>query len=816
MAKKASTSDKNVRLVLFDSHAIIHRAYHALPDFASSKGEPTGALYGLSTMLIKIISELKPDYIAACYDLPEKTYRHEAYAGYKEGRKKADDALVAQLIRSRDVFKAFNIPMYEKVGFEADDMLGTIVEKMKKRKDVDVVIASGDMDTLQLIENKKVQVYTLKKGIKDTIMYDEDGVRERFGFAPELLPDYKGLRGDPSDNIIGIKGIGEVTATQLIQEFGTIEEIYKKLKKDREAFLKAGIKERIIELLEKNEEEAQFSKMLATIRRDAPIEFELPAQKWRDALQLQPITALFSELEFRALGARVKDAFSLQPALTGTDPSDVASGNSSDEEVVEDVGPNIEEMAKNIEKNVLRETEIALWVLNSNITNPGLQEILDFAKTNDFTKAREIILAEIEKQSVKKVFTEIELPLMPVVDRMEARGIKIDRVYLKELSKKYHTDLNKIQKKVWELAGEEFNISSPKQLGVILFEKLQLTAKGLKKTAGGARSTKESELLKMAGSHPIIDAILEYRELQKLLSTYIDTIPTMLDKTDRLHPVFVQAGTTTGRMAAIDPNIQNIPTKTDLGRAIRNAFIAEKGFELLALDYSQIELRIAAFLSGDEKMIEIFKTGQDVHTAVAAQVFKVAPEQVDKEMRRRAKVINFGILYGMGVNALKTNLGTDRKEAQTFYNEYFETFKTLAAYLDRVKANTARTGFTETFYGRKRFFEGIKSRIPFIKAAAERMAINAPIQGTEADLVKIAMIRVEEYVQKNKLADSVYPLMQVHDELVYEVKKELIPKVAGEIAKIMESIMDMKDTKGVPIEVNAARGKNWGEMEEIS
>lgn len=312
--------------------------------------------------------------------------------------------------------------------------------------------------------------------------------------------------------------------------------------------------------------------------------------------------------------------------------------------------------------------------------------------------------------------------------------------------------------------------------------------------------------------HPIVPMIFEYRELQKLLSTYIDVIPDMLDKDDRLHSNFIPAGTTTGRMASLDPNLQNIPVKSELGKAIRGAFIAEKGFKLAAFDYSQMELRIAAFLSGDEKLIEIFKKGEDVHTSVAAFVFKVRPDEVTPGMRRQAKVINFGILYGMGVMALKQNLGTTREKAQKFYNDYFATFSTLAKYIDDTKAEAAKKGFTETFFGRRRYFEGIKSKIPFIRAAAERMAFNAPIQGTEADVIKLAMIHIEEYLKRENLEDSVFPLLQVHDELVYEIRADVAEKVAPEIEKIMESVIDPKETMGVVLTAKASIGDNWGEL----
>ncbi len=799
MAKKKIDSNKK-RLILLDSHAILHRAYHALPDFASSKGEATGALYGLSTMLMKIIEDLKPNYVIATFDLPQATYRHEAYKEYKAGRKKLDGDLVSQIVKSKDVFEAFSIPVYEKPGFEADDMLGTICEIMKAHKDIDIVISSGDMDTMQLVDDDRVQVYTLRKGIKDTILYNEDAVVERFGFKPLLLPDFKGLRGDPSDNIIGIKGIGEKTATILIQKFGTIENMYKALKKNKEAFKKeAGLSPRIIELIENGEEEALFSKMLATIRRDAPIDFALPEKEWKDTVDIKKVEELFRELEFRSLGTRMKEILGMTDAFGDELESHSAEAAPRDKEIVDPMD--------------LRKIGLALWVLDSNMLNPQLEDILAFAKTESFKEASEIILKEIEKRNLGRIYADIELPLIPIVDAMHVKGIKIDADYLKELGKEYHKELDKIQKKIWEQAGEEFNVNSPKQLGEILFEKMNLTAKGLKKTAGGAKSTRESELEKLKDSHPIVNEILNYRELQKLLSTYIDTIPALLADDGRLHTTFIQSGAATGRMSSQNPNLQNIPIKSELGRRIRKAFVAPKGSQLVAFDYSQIELRLAAILSGDKKLIDIFKSGRDVHTEVAAQVFKVPTEKVDKEMRRKAKIINFGILYGMGVNALRANLGSSREEAQQFLNEYFETFSTLASYLDEVKADAARKGYTETMFGRRRYFEGISSHIPYIKAGAERMAINAPIQGSQADLIKIAMININEYLKKENLLDDVHMLLQIHDELIFEVKDKNVDDLLDVIKKIMQNALPVGETKGVPIIANSQSGKSWGEME---
>jgi len=785
--------EKKKTLVLLDVHAIVHRAYHALPDFATSSGEPTGALYGLSTMLLKIISDLKPDYIIACYDLPKPTYRHEAYKDYKAGRAKADDELVSQLKKSYEIFKALNIPVYSKEGFEADDMIGTITEKGKKIKNLDIVIASGDMDTLQLVSGDKVRVYTLKKGIKDTIIYNEEAVKERFGFGPELLPDYKGLRGDPSDNIIGIKGIGEKTATDLIINFGSIEDIYKAIKKDKNKLLEVGIKSRIVDLLVEGEEEANFSKMLGTIRRDAPIDFVIPEKTWKEGLEEDKIIAVWSDLEFRTLASRLRD-------LLGSGKASKA------QEINQDIKYPSEKLA---------ELSIMLWLINSNVTNPTVEDIFSFTKEKDLEGAEKILFEEMEKRNLVKIWEEIEKPLLPIIIEMQNVGVKIDAGELNKLSLEYHKTLSALEKKIWEFSGGEFNVNSPKQLGEILFVKLGLKPKNQKKTGSGALSTKESELEKMRDMHPIISLIFEYRELQKLLSTYIDVIPTLLDQNGRLHAKFLQAGTTTGRLASSEPNLQNIPNSSELGRNIRGAFIAEKGNVLLALDYSQIELRIAAFLSNDKKLLEIFRKGEDVHTAVASEVFGVPLEEVDKEMRRKAKVINFGIMYGMGVNALKQNLNATREDAQKFYNEYFNKFNGLADYLQNVKVETEKRGYTETFFGRRRYFEGLRSKLPFVRAMAERMAINAPIQGTEADIVKLAMSKIDEYLKNENMKESVRLTMQVHDELVYEVDKKIVENIAPKIKGIMESLIPAEKTGGVICKAVASVGENWKEMKKL-
>ena len=807
MAKAKNTKK---RLILLDTHAIIHRAYHALPDFSSSKGEPTGAIYGLATMLFKIITELKPDYIVACYDLPKKTFRHEAYDAYKAGRAKTDDALVVQLIRSRDFFKALSIPMYECEGFEADDLLGTITEQVKNLpageagdKNLDVIIASGDMDTLQLVDDDKVRVYTLKKGINDTIIYNEDSVVERFNFKPIYLPDYKGLRGDPSDNIIGIKGIGEKTATTLVSEYSTLENMYKVLKKTPEKLKSLGITERVFNLLKDGEEEAIFSKTLATIRRDAPIVFKLPTKAWKEEVVSESVAEFFRTMEFK----------SLQNRFLAVVKGEVISLSSKEEKAEEKVK---EESFGAEDKEKITKAKVAFWLLNSEQTDPSLDDILNYKGSNSLDEAFKKLEADIEKEKLTYVYLEIEIPIISIIEKMEKTGILMDVKYLNKLSKEYHTELSKIEKDIWKQAGREFNINSPKQLGEILFDELGLSVKGMKKSAGGARSTRESELEKLRELHPIIAEILKYRELQKLLSTYIDTIPEHVSADGRLHARFIQTGSSTGRFSGANPNLQNIPIKTEKGKNIRNAFIAEKGYVLASFDYSQIELRVAALLSQDSYFLQVFKDGKDIHTAVAMKVFGVKEEDVTHDMRRRAKVINFGILYGMGVNALRTNLGTDRKEAQIFYDNYFAQFPTIAAYLESIKDFAKEHGYTETLFGRKRYFPGIRSSIPFIKAMAERMAVNAPIQGTAtADIIKIGMKKAEDDLAKAGLLDDARLLLQVHDELVYEIKEDKIKEATKIIENAMRQAIPrefLANLEPVPLEVSSSFGATWGEL----
>ncbi len=783
MKKTANTKT----LVILDAHAIIHRAYHALPSFTRSDGMVTGALYGLASMIIRIVEELKPDAIVAAYDLPKPTFRHQAYDAYKAGRAKTDDDLRDQLIRSRTIFEAFGIPCLDAEGFEADDVIGTLVEKYRAVDGVNIVIASGDMDTLQLVEGTKIRVFTLKKGVTDTVLYDEVGVVERYGFKPSQLVDYKGLRGDPSDNIKGVPGIGEKTATTIIATWGSIEGLYEALDTDPEGVRTAGISERMIGILRDHRDDAFFSKTLATIRRDAPIVYDMPTAAYIDHIDTEKLLAIFGEYEFRSLIPRVKKLFAV-----------------SDDKPEEDIDPEL-----------LRKASIAMWVLYSEDTAPGYEAILTRARKHTLKEAYETIEAELKKRGLWDVFGLIELPLVPVIDTMQKRGIRIDRPYFETLRDKMLLQLKGIEERVHAVNSGPINLNSPKQLSELLFTKLELKPKG-KKKASGAFTTNAETLESLREEHEVVAMILEHREVQKLLSTYVEALLGCADEHDRVHATFLQHGTTTGRFSSINPNLQNIPAKGEGGKEIRHGFMAAPGHVFIGSDYSQIELRVLAMLSNDSKLRATFERGDDIHTTVASSVFGVEASEVTQDMRRAAKVINFGIIYGMGISALQKNLSTTKEKATIFYNDYFAAFPSIAAYMDSVRTGAKEHGYTTTLFGRRRYFPGITSSAPFLRAFAERMAGNAPIQGTAADIIKIAIPMIERDLATAGLIDKVHLVLQVHDELVYEVDAS----VADEARAIIESAM--KDVfvrtpidiavDPVPLEVSVGQGARLDEL----
>lgn len=781
--KKTSSSRT---FVILDAHAIIHRAYHALPSFTNSAGVPTGALYGLASMIMRIMEELKPDIVVAAYDLPKPTFRHLSYDGYKGTRAKTDDALISQIIVSREMFNAFGIPCLDAEGFEADDVIGTLVEQYKAISDLDIIIASGDMDTLQLVEGKKVRVFTLKKGVTDTVLYDEEGVIARYGFKPRQLVDYKGLRGDPSDNIIGVPGIGEKTATTIISAFGSIEGLYEVLEKDEQKLRDVGLTPRIIGILRDHKDDAFFSKTLATIRRDAPVVFPLPGTPFRETVREEVLRELFAQYEFSSLIPRVKKLFAFAPDAPQ-----------------EDVDPLL-----------LREASIALWILYSEQTNPTLEMILERTRKKTLAEAFVSIVDELKKRNLYEVYEHIEKPIIPLVARMETVGVMIDQEYFRTLAETMKTTLTGIESTIRETAGATININSPKQLSELLFTTLGLKPKGKRKESG-AYTTNAETLEGLRDEHPVVAMILEYREIQKLLSTYVEALLGHVKEDARVHATFLQHGTTTGRFSSANPNMQNIPIKAS-GKDIRHGIIAAPGKVFIGSDYSQIELRMLAILAKDERLIESFKKGDDVHTTVASFMFNVSPTEVTADMRRAAKVVNFGILFGMGVTALQKNLGTTREKAQTFYTDYFNAFPAVTAYLEHSKEQAKSVGYTTTLFGRRRYFPSINAGAPFVRAIAERMASNAPIQGSAADVIKIAIRRVDDELVQAGFAEKAQLVLQVHDELVYEVDEESAAQVEQIIRKAMSEVLEHSlipvESHGVPLAVSVGVGSRLDEL----
>lgn len=780
------TSPKKT-LVILDAHAIIHRAYHALPAFTTSTGEPTGALYGVITMTLKLIEQFSPDAIVAAFDLPKPTFRHEAYGAYKGTRAKTDDALITQLQSARELFEAFGIPVRDAEGFEADDVVGTIVHQYKSDPTVHIIVASGDMDTLQLVDGDKVQVFTLKKGITDTVMYDEKAVQERYGFLPKQMIDYKGLRGDPSDNIIGVPGIGEKTATAIITTFGSIEGLYDALEKDTGAGKRAGLSERIVGILQEHKDAAFFSKTLATIRHDAPVNFSLDDGDYKTHVSLERLRALCDQYEFRSLKPKLEKLF-----------------HADTETSVQDTREEI------VDPELLRKTSVALWVLYSEHTTASYETIVQKTKATTLAEAYTILREELSRRGLLTVFDTIEAPLFPIIEKMQERGILVDGAYLKTLEQDIEKRIKEIEDAVVVYTnGEPINLNSPKQLSAFLFDTLGLKPKGKRKESG-AFTTNAETLEGLRDAHPVILLLLEHRELQKILGTYVRGLTEHIGSDGAIHAEFLQHGTTTGRFSSANPNLQNIPASGEWGKKIRHAFRARPGHVFIGCDYSQIELRVLAMLSADPTLVKTFQNGEDIHTKVAMEVFGVPKELVTSDMRRSAKVINFGIIYGMGVQALQKNLMTTKEKAQTFYDDYFASFPTIRSYLDGVKAFAREHGYTETLFGRRRYFPMIAKGPVYLQSFAERMATNAPIQGTAADIIKIAICIVDEKLRDAGLSNSVHLLLQVHDELVYEVEKTVADEARALIESAMTTVLSVvppvQDIPTVPLLVSSATG----------
>ena len=888
------------KLVLIDGNALIHRAYHALPPLTTKKGELVNAVYGFASVLLKIINDFKPDYILATFDLKAPTFRHKEFEEYKATRVKAPDDLYQQIGRVKEVVESFNIPIYEKEGFEADDLIGTLAAQSEGLlENVENIIVTGDLDTLQLI-SLKTNVYALRRGMSNAVLYDKKAVFERYGLEPEQLIDFKGLRGDQSDNIPGVKGIGEKTAIALIQKYGSLENLYHSLPE-----IKGAIKEK----LERDRAQAILSKRLATIVKNVPVALELEKAVTQE-FDRKKIIDLFQKLNFFSLIRRLPESNSEKNGADGgysdgginvAESSGVKDfkyeviqkkeandffesikeqketaiyltadrlafswktgraviipniqnfqsevGNFFKNEKIAKIGYDLKNIYKTLkQKKVELKGDLFDVMLAAYVLNPGgkiefenlvLEELgeeiekkenkgqigMEFEIESEkekktcrmadyifklhkiYKEKMEKISQEQGENNLLKVFRNVEMPLVEILAGMELEGIKLNAIIFQGISEKISVTIGNLEKSIYELAGAAFNINSPKQLQEVLFEKLKIPTTDIKKIKTGI-STASPELTKLKGKHKIIEKVEDYRELFKLKTTYLDVLPTLLDGKSRIHSNFNQAVTATGRLSSSDPNLQNIPTRTDLGQLLRTAFVAEEGWKLVSADYSQIDLRVVAHMSNDRKMIETFLRGEDVHRATAAEVNKVTPSQVTEKMRRAAKALNFGVIYGMSVFGFSVSAGIDRDEAKKFIDGYMEKFEGIARYIRNTKEFAKKNQYVETEIGRRRYIPEINSPNFQVQNSAERMAINMPIQGLAADIVKLAMIEIHEEYKNNS---DVRMLLQVHDEIILEAKENIAEGVAKKVKEIMENAYKLK----VPLVVDVKIGDNWGEI----
>jgi DNA polymerase-1 len=844
---------KRVVYMLIDSHALIHRAYHAMPYLQTKEGKPGGALFGLCNMLLLAIEKFKPDYIFAANDLPKTTFREMAFKHYKSHRSKVEDMLVEQIIVMPRLYEAFGIPLLALEGYEADDVIGTLVKKIKeeKKSGYQIVILTGDMDIMQLIDDDKVVVYTAKKG-EEEIIYHEEEVVKKYGFLPKQIPDYKGLRGDASDNIPGIKGIGEKTATAILEKGENIENIYELIKtgKDKNFF---NVSDRMFELLKNGEEDALFSRELATINCD--IDISIPeVDRFAIKTNLDKIKEFAQEYGFTTLLRRLEKIESIS---VGRDENGevvmndfIKVDNSVDkkETKTNNSTPAQNSVQLDFSTETFKKLQIAIWLLNSVETNVDRERLLYLVSQYKVEPKSEREVLNFFEQKLKdenlfEIYETIEVPLIPILDEANKVGMELDREKLKKLLARYEKDREKLQEEIYKLAGESFNLNSPKQLGVILFEKLRVQETSvpgegsedgpkrvskIKKTMGGKLSTRFEVLEEMKDNHPIIPFILDFRDKEKMINTYLEPLLVYSQFDNRIHTTFIQTGAQTGRFSSINPNMQNIPVRGEEGVELRECFVASSGKVLLAADYSQIELRIAAMLSGEEYLQKVFLEGRDIHKSVASKMFKKDEDQITKDERNAAKAMNFGILYGMGVNSIKNTLKVERNIAQAFYDSYTLVLPRLMKYLKETVQYAKDLGYTETLYGRRRKIPELFSNIPMIRASGERFAMNAPIQGTNADIIKLAMSDfrkvcvekgwVEEFDPKTreKVSPKVTFILQIHDEIIYEVDEKSKEEVGKELKKVMEKVLEIHVPKHkyleVPIVANVKFGKNWGEM----
>ena len=872
-------------IAVIDGNSLLHRAFHGLPpSMTAPDGRPTNAVFGFMSMLFKMVTDLGPDGVVVAFDRGKPAFRTEALAQYKIQRPPTDPDLKAQFPMIKELLGALAIPIVEVEGWEGDDVLGTLAAR-GSAEGMRVLLITGDKDALQLVD-ENVRVVSTKKGITDIFVYDHDAVVERYGVAPGQVADFLGLKGDPSDNIPGIPGVGEKTAAKLLQEYGTLDAVLEHA---------ADIKGKLGENVRENVESALASRVVATIRCDVPIDIDLGAVTWGVWDEPTALEAL-TELAFTSLIPRVR---SMRAAEAGSDESPpdecgvdtwcvlegaaaaawaerlpartdagyvgVAAGASGAACLFEDErtiafaqGDTVAALGgaeavrtlvavmeacrvsagdskaliegacrpgstagaasgatDGLDPARLFDCGLAGYLLASNRSNYDLVSLAAehlgrtiepgdvAAEARVAAELAPILTDKLEAWGSTRCFEQIEMPLVPVLVRMEETGVGLDRGVLDALSAETHAQIETLAAEIYELAGTEFTIDSPKQLGEILFDKLQLPTQRKTKTG---YSTDAGVLAALAPLHPIAEKIVAYRELTKLTSTYIDALPRLLGQDGRLHTTFNQTVAATGRLSSSSPNLQNIPVRTELGRRIRAAFVpARAGDLMVSADYSQIELRILAHLSGDEGLIEAFTSGADFHAATAARVFDVEPGDVDAEMRRKAKAVNFGIVYGISAHGLGDSLGIGYAEAQATIDRYFAAYPRVREYLDETIAEAHKTGYAETMFGRRRPIPELRNSNFNLRSFGERTAMNHPMQGTAADLMKLAMIEVDRRLRTEGFESRM--VLQVHDELVFEVPPAELERLTVMAREAMAGVADLS----VPLEVGVGSGPNWAQ-----
>lgn len=877
------------KIVLIDGHSILNRAFYGLPDLTNSEGLHTNAVYGFLNILFRTLEEEQPQYLAVAFDVHAPTFRHQMYADYKGTRKPMPSELREQVPMLKEVLRAMDIELVEKAGYEADDILGTLAERCEK-KGMEVTVVSGDRDILQLASDRiMIRMPKTVRGKTTIENYHAKEVLERYQVEPKQIIELKALMGDTSDNIPGIPGVGEKTATKLIVEYGSIENAYVHVEEIRPNKAKESLKN--------NYDLAVMSKKLATIDTNAPVECDLEHAKIRN-LYTEEAYEMFRRLDFKNLlgrfdSAAVKEQDSLfirvetdleeaeallkqaavQPAVglellesTAHEILGLAVAWEKDgepevcyipasetvtvgflKEKTEELFAAVEKVCvmdikkllknvKNIRPEQVFDAGIAAYLLNPlkntytyddlakeylQVYLPSTEEIFDTAKLPDLAavsdelagcyagnmayavyRVREIMEQRLEAEGMSRLYQEIEIPLAFTLADMEEAGIRVEAEELKAYGERLQVRIGELEEKIYQEAGETFNINSPKQLGVILFEKLQLP--GGRKTKSGY-STAADVLEKLAPDHPIVSDILEYRQLAKLKSTYADGLSAFIGSDGRIHSTFNQTITATGRISSTEPNLQNIPVRMELGRLIRKVFLPADGCVFIDADYSQIELRVLAHMSGDEKLIAAYRQAEDIHRITASEVFHVPFDEVTPLQRRNAKAVNFGIVYGISSFGLSQDLSISRKEAQQYIEKYFETYPGIKGFLDGCVEQAKEQGYSVTMFGRRRPVPELKSSNFMQRSFGERVAMNAPIQGTAADIIKIAMIRVNERLKREQLRARL--LLQVHDELLIEAPLEEVDQVQRILEEEMTHAADLK----VKLEIDMHTGNSWYE-----